>query len=239
MVVSDSAMSGNSHKQYPKYCYLCGESLTGLTSKDHCPPRALFARKIRQQFHTTRLVTIDVHPDCNSSYKRDEEYFQATLAPLALGSIAGDATYQQFIAGAHKSKSKMRLAKRVLREFEPRPSGLHLPPSRIVKRQEGKRITRVLWKISRGLYFHEHSNVLTESTRHHCTITPPGQRPPETFERVRDLPDDETYGRYPGVFDYRFRVFEHDQQNILYWSFLIWDRIIAEVWCHNPEIISP
>ena len=206
--------------------------LSAPTSRDHCPPRALFAKKLRQIDDISQLITIRVHRHCNESYKKDEEYFQATLVPLAPGSLAGNAIFEQFIAGTRKSNRKFRLGKKILREFERRPSGLHLPSGLTVKRFDRPRITRVLWKIARGLCFHEHSAILPESTSHSCTITSPGQRPPETFLYVSGLPDDETYGHYAGVFDYRFRSFEADPHKIIYWSFLIWDRIITEVWCH-------
>ena len=49
-----------------------------------------------------------------------------------------------------------------------------------------------------------------------------------------DLADDETHGRYPGVFDYRFRVFEMDVGTLNYWAFLIWDRIIVTAHFHDP-----
>ena len=48
------------------------------------------------------------------------------------------------------------------------------------------------------------------------------------------LADDETHGRYGGVFDYRFRVEDTDFGNLNYWALLIWDRIIIEVYFHDP-----
>ena len=49
-----------------------------------------------------------------------------------------------------------------------------------------------------------------------------------------DLADDETQGRYQGVFDYRFQVFEMDVGTLNYWAFLIWDRIIVTAHFHDP-----
>ena len=221
-------------KEAPTHCYLCGRPLSGPTSKDHCPPLALFDRTIRQKYNLSQLITFRVHQGCNAAYENDEKYFKATMVPLARGSEAGNAIYETFIAESLEDKRKLILANKILREFEPRPSGLHLPPGLVAKRQEGERFNRVVWKIVRGLYFHHHSTILPEAIFVGCTLTAPGQRPPEDFQRVIDLSDDETQGRYQGVFDYRFRVFETDLGKLNYWAFLIWDRIIVTAYFHDP-----
>ena len=51
---------------------------------------------------------------------------------------------------------------------------------------------------------------------------------------VSSLADDETHGRYGGVFDYRFRVFETDLGTLNYWAFLFWDRVIMTLYFHDP-----
>ena len=209
-MVPDSAMCSSSHKKKSTHCYLCGEPLSAPISRDHCPPLALFAKEIRKKHGLSQLITIPVHEACNESYKEDEEYFQATLVPFAPGSEAGNASFDQFMRRTGESDGKWNLAMRILREFEPRPSGLHLPTDRIVKRQEHDRIERVAWKIAHGVCFHEHGAILPESTLHKCITTPFGQQPSEVFQYVADLSEDETHGRYPGIFASRFLETETD-----------------------------
>ena len=215
----------------PKHCYLCGRLLHGpKPSKDHCPPKALFAKKLR---HNLKLITLPVHKDCNASYAYDEQYFKATMFPLARGSVAGEAIFHESIEKAHDDAHRMTLATKIYREFEERPSGLYLPAGRVLKRQEGARITRVAWKIVRGLNFHHHGTILKEDhSRVVCHETPPGQEPSDVLQAMTRHPDDETHGQYSGVFDYRFRV--KDLEELNYWAFLLWDRIIIEVLFHNP-----
>ena len=67
-----------------------------------------------------------------------------------------------------------------------------------------------------------------------CTLTAPDRRPPEHFICVSGLADDEIYGVYGGVFDYRFRIVDTDLGKLNYWAFLIWDRIIMTVYFHDP-----
>ena len=221
-------------REKPTLCYLCGHPLSGLTSKDHCPPKALFAEEIRKRHDLSQLITIRVHMDCNASYTRDEEYFQATMVPFAVGSEAGAAIYSQFFKNAKKEKTKRKLAETVFRQFETRPSGLHLPAGRVIMRLHGARVERVAWKIVRGLYFHHHRTILPEDIPFGCTVTPQGERPPELFLAVIGLPDDETHGQYPGIFDYRFLVSEVDEGKLHYWALLIWDCILMIVSFHDP-----
>ena len=218
----------------PTHCYLCGEPLRNPTSKDHCPPQSLFAKKIRGRYNTNQLRTITVHKGCNASYALDEQYFVATLIPFAPGSEAGDAVFKEFTTSSRNSKRKRRLAEKVLREFEIQPGGVHLPSGVIAKRQDGRRIARVAWKIVRGLYFLHHGEILPETLSIGSNVTAPDRRPSELFLYMIGLADDETHGRYGGVFDYRFRVEDTDFGNLNYWALLIWDRIIIEVYFHDP-----
>ncbi len=219
------------------HCYLCGHPLSPPdNSDDHCPPRALFAPEIRKR-NLSQLITIPVHKDCNAFYSSDEEYFIATMVPFAPGSEAGDAVFKKSIEDYWNNKAgrKRQLPEKVLRQFETRPSGLHLPEGRVIMRIEGIRVARVAWKIVRGLYFHHHNTILPEDIYFDFTVTPPNERPPDLFIDVIGLPDNEKHGQYPGIFDYLFRVLEADfGKKLHYWAFLIWDRIIMTVSFHDP-----
>ena len=214
-------------------CYLCGYPLVHPTTKDHCPPKALFAKDIRKEFNV-RLTTFRVHSHCNRSYQHDEQYFIATMIPFARDSYAGNVVYKKTINSFGENIHNLRLGEKILREFETRPSGLHLSKGRVIKRQEGNRIRRVAWKIARGLYFQKNNRILPETLPVGCTMTSPGERPPEHFLSIMNLSDDATYGRYPGVFDYRYRMENVDSGKLNYWAFLIWDRIIMTVYSHDP-----
>ena len=234
MSVQISEEVGDFTTRDPTHCHLCGRPLSNPTSKDHCPPRALFSRELRREHNLSRLLTIPVHKECNASYQLDEDYFIATITPLAPGSVAGDSIFKERMKGARNDRRKRALATRILDEFEPRPSGLYLPRNSVMKRQDGERISRVAWKIVRGLYFLHRSVYLPVTLSVGCTLTPPGQRPPEIFLYMSSLPEDEMHGRYPGVFDYRFGVFDTDMGKLNYWALLIWDRIIITVYFHEP-----
>jgi len=213
-------------------CYLCGDPLSDPTSADHVPPKQFFARAIRRA-QQLQLDTLPVHDSCNQAFKRDEEYFVHTLMPFARGSVAGQAIYSDVLQ-KYRRHEKVGLTLGVLREFDPRPSGLVLPGGKVVKRFAGARLQRVSWKIVRGLFFLHHDRVLPTNTTTWVSLTAPGETPPEHFRHFMSLPDRAQHGRYPGAFAYRFDNFTEAGANLHYWAFLLWDRIIITVIFHDP-----
>lgn len=107
--------------------------------------------------------TIPVHDQCNKSYQADEDYFVTALMPHARGSCAGDAIYKRAL-DRYLGGGKVGLVRKVLAEFEPRPSGLVLPRNQVVQRFDGTRISRVAWKIVRGLHFHHTTTIACQRT---------------------------------------------------------------------------
>src|SRR6267142_2308087 len=114
-----------SKQSKPKVCYLCGQELAGDINDDHVPPRQFYAQELRRT-HNPNLLTIPTHTSCNASYQKDEEYFVHTMIPLGRDSYSGQPIFRDVLA-AYAQGEKRGLGTRVLREFDPRPSGLYLP----------------------------------------------------------------------------------------------------------------
>ena len=150
--------------------------------------------------------------------------------PHARGSYAGNAFYQKTLDSFHRGRNP-GLVRKVLRDFEPRPSGLVLPGNQVVQRVNGARISRVAWKIVRGLYFHHHNEVLRAKAARCVTVTPPNRVPPEHFRVLANQPEAQSRGQYPGVFDYKFGEYPEGH----YWALLFWDRIIVTLVFHDPS----
>ena len=128
----------------------------------HVPPRRFFPSATRASLHQP-LLTLNAHPECHKPWGKDEEYFFNSLLPGALDGPLGADLAKDFRASLKHDGSR-RLAEAVLRQFDERPSGLVLPPGRLVQRLDGTRLARVVWKIVRGLYFVERGRVLPEDT---------------------------------------------------------------------------
>jgi hypothetical protein len=152
--------------------------------------------------------------------------------PFARGSEAGNAIYIKAL-NDFRTGRQVPLTNKVLKEFDPKPSGLVLPGGKIIKRFDGERLKRVAWKMVRGLHFYHHAGeVLPEkwptlSVQVYAGETPP---PPDLLCFVHIA---KSRGPYPGVFDYKFDQFPV-VKNLHYWSLLLWDRIIIRVIFHDP-----
>jgi hypothetical protein len=206
-------------------CYLCGQALKPPISRDHVPPRQLYARTVRRKHNLSRLLSIRVHDACNKAYQHDEDYLINTLVPFARGSYAGNMLLKETIEKYHRGE-QVGLIHKILSEFDPKPGGVLLPYGKIAKHFEGHRLKRVAFKIIRSLYFHNYGTVLPADVLSSVQIVSPDEEPPDHFFAA--LQDKDGMGQYPGVFDYKFAKFAN---NLHYWAMLFWDRIIA---FHDP-----
>jgi hypothetical protein len=232
---SDSSDPPEPPNQPAALCYLCGQPLSDPITPDHVPPQQLLAPEIRRGYTGLQLLTIPVHHRCNQAFQYDEDYFLYSLFPFVRGSEAGDALYRYVLERFRRGK-KAGLAYKVLNEFRTQPGDIAPPPGKLIKRFEAQRFWRVAWKIVRGLHFHHHQEVLPENLTISGSITLPDQEPPEHFKTfIMDPIPPESHGRYPGVFDYRFRQFKERALNAYYWALLLWDKVILAICFCAPE----
>jgi hypothetical protein len=214
----------------PNLCYLCGQPLQGELNGDHVPPKQIFAHSIRQ-LHELDLLKVLVHKACNFSYQSDEDYFVSTLAPLAVDSYAGLAIVRDQADRAAAGR-RLGLLETIRKEFDLRPSGIVLPTGKIVKRFQGERVGRVLWKIVRGLFFQHELQVLPLATVHQIDFCVPADEPlPELYAALNGRP---SLGRYPAVFDYCYAQFE-DADDVYLWAINLWDRLLVLVRHPDPK----
>ncbi len=215
-------------------CYLCGKQIIENKNDDHIPPKQFFATEIRK-IHNPNLTTLPAHRDCNFSFQLDEGYFVYSLAPMILESYSGRHVYNDMRRRFDEGKN-VALVHKMLNEFDLNPSGLILPGNKIIKRFDRQRISRVIWKIVRGLYYIENKLILPEGTKHRSFYTFPDDRPPDIFFL---LAESNAKGNYPGVFDYMYIKHIHDDITWNIWGLLFWDRIITTILFHDVECECP
>ena len=178
------------------------------------------------------LLTIPAHPWCNKSYQSDEDYFFQSLAPLAHDSPVGQDLFKDMRRRYQRPEGK-RLYRMVRMEFDFRPGGLYLPRGIVLKRFDGKRIMRVVWKITRGLFFHHAQRFLPEYTPANFLGIGPRDGLPK--------PDDElyfqlkTYGEHPDIFAYSFIHVSEENENFHGWYLRFWESFLFRVLFHDPE----
>jgi hypothetical protein len=196
--------------------------------------KQLWAPELRKK-RAPQLLTIPVHKACNSAYQHDEDYFVKAILPFLPNSYAGNVLFRKTISEYHRGRNRL-LMQKVLREFDPRPSGLALPNDKIAKRFEGARISRVVWKIVRGLHFHHTNQVLptdwTTSVALH--LLDRTWRPLLHFLAFMQEPDNPPHGKDEGVFCYRYKKFPK-ANDLHYWALLVLDSVLLIVAFHDLD----
>lgn len=173
-------------------------------------------------------MTVPAHGVCNKSYESDEQYFTWSMAALCLGSTAADALVRdqgrKFRAG-----SSVGLGRKVLAEFVHQPSGLQLPGQRVIKRVEGERMGRVVWKLVRGLYFTETGTVLPEDTpyTHEVIEQDRAAEHAGTSAVWEHVKAQSPRGIYGGGFEQKYFVCEVDDSQMHMWGMILWDKLMT------------
>ena len=217
-----------------EHCYLCGQEIADDRSDDHVPAKQFFAKSIRKVHNLSGLITLVAHRSCNKAFELDEDYFAASLVPLAIESPSGLALAQAKAARLAEGRSRGLILK-TLREFEEKPSGLSLPGNLIIKRVEGKRLVRVAWKIVRGLFKIESKRILPESTPFMIEVFEPEIAAKSTENQVWEVVKAQPgKGAYPGVFDYKYMFGREGDLALHAWGMLFWDQIMIFVAHHDP-----
>lgn len=155
----------------------------------------------------------------------------ASLLPIVTTTGSGRVLMRERAAQYQAGKTRP-LMRQVLNEFDEQPSGLWLPPDKVLKRFDSARIGRVLWKIVRGLYYVHHASVLPESTpRRFLSVRADEEMP--AFAVV--LEGSENRGEVPSVFDYRFTQII-DVEGMHLWALRLWQYFTIFVAHHAPNI---
>lgn len=217
-------------------CYLCGNRIAESPSQDHVPPQQFFAPELRRSRNLDRLVTLPAHAACNRAYSADEDYTVAILVATAMGSEAADEIIRHH-AAKFKCGSMQGLIRKVLDSFDQTPSGLVLPRDAVAIRLEGARVERVVWKIVRGLYFHEKSAILPEDTLHTMEMREPENRDLLDLDafwgHVKSQP---SLGEYQEVFAYKYLEAQASGARLHAWAMLWWERISYFVAHDDPAL---
>jgi len=171
---------------------------------------------------------------------KDEEYFVVTLSPAAGDSLAGKALWEDLSRKFRRPQGR-RLGEMVRKEFYP----IELPGELAAKTFDGRRVRRVIAKIVRGLFFHEQRRFLPIGTPSRIYILGPhDRRSDELAEILPYVASAESKGRYPGVFDYKYRDQKCDDLldigsiHLWFWGMLFWNTLLALTIFHDPECLG-
>ncbi|MBI4238679.1 MAG: hypothetical protein HY696_09735 [Deltaproteobacteria bacterium] len=206
-------------------CYLCGTPIMGHSSYDHVPPKQFFPDVLKK---APNLVTLPTHEHCNKEFQRDEDYFRLSLGPLAMKTTMGSLLWKD-IARSMKRKAGLGLVRQVYAEFQHRtPGGIYYPPRCIAKHYDAQRITRVAWKIIRGLHCHTINNeFVPENAAHYISLLDPAQPQADFINQLlRLITSQEEHGHHPRVLAYKFKEACDEAVRLYAFGIRLWEHFI-------------
>ena len=225
-------------------CYLCNKAIAteAEANRDHVPARSYFPKRIKQQFNPN-LDWLWTHTSCNASIHLHEDYFLASIGPMATNRI-GEQLRHDLREAYTRHEQQRRLGEMVLQEF----GKTALPNGLIYKTYKPARVNAVLWKIVRGLHRIETGLILPPDLPRVFAIYPSPEElqtnllPQRWWPTLRDT---QPMGRYGEVLDYKvigYVDFSDDgaiHTSAQIWGLLLWNQIVATVMFHNSTCPCP
>ncbi len=155
----------------PLLCYLCGKP---ATTKDHVPPKTLFAPP-----RPHNLITLPCCAECNGAYALDEEYFRNNISMISDHRNAREIWEATRRSYKRNPKILADIDKRIL----PVKAGPILLPA---VRFDAARTNRVLIKIARELVCHHTGRKLPQQVKTEVFLDP--QISDQLHDWIRGLP---------------------------------------------------
>lgn len=192
------------------------------------PPKYFFAAPVMEALKPDRLWTLPTHVVCNNAYKDDEEYFVESMRLRVHNTWAGGALQIDFLDRVSKHDESKRLFGRTYRELRwehfstPSAHGSFL----IGIEHDEVRITRLCWKIVRGLFFLENGIVLpAAATLSFASLGAADQASDDLATWWRGAAGKGRYP-YPRVFEYRFKSTDVSDSGEEQWMLRMWEGLI-------------
>jgi hypothetical protein len=147
-------------------CYLCGLPIEDMPvdpehglNWDHVPPQQFYPKALRPSL-TKSLWLVPTHRNCNSDYRKDEEYFyHAMYAVVADGSVEmGRTLLADLIRRIHKPQTPAMIRSILKNARTVTDGGVELPLGIRELQLDTYRLQRIAIKIGRQL-IHRDLNV--------------------------------------------------------------------------------
>lgn len=215
-------------------CYLCAKLILAdqQWDRDHVPPKCLYGKAIRQ-LSAANLRWLHSHRSCNAAFSTDEAYFHAAFSGNA-ETPAGRAAFSDFGRGVRQGHN-IGLVKAILDQF----SQVTLADGTLLFQYDDARVTRVIWKLVRGIYFEELERVLPDTTSKRLfALNPdPDRDPAEKYPLFDAVRRTLSLGGHPEVFDYKWLavvVPEMQDARMHAIAMLFWDSMAWMMLFHDP-----
>lgn len=199
-------------------CTYCGES--GKRTDDHIPPKNLFPDP-----KPSDLITVPCCEACNRDASLDDEYFR--LVTVFRHDVAGHPAARARWPSVFRSldkPQKLRFRTAFLRTLRPvrlrSRAGLHLGESGVFQ-TDVRRVSNVIDRITRGLYYHEFRKRLPRTTEV-LVLSDVDLNDPEQLSMVQGFSGLPAKSVGEGVFSYRYIAPEEDSATTA-WLFIFYE----------------
>jgi hypothetical protein len=213
-------------------CYLCSCPIDAKAEKwnrDHVPPERFYARALKDQFRN--LHWLPTHVICNSDYRLDEAYFTTAFAGHAKSSM-GRAVFEDFRRARAKGHD-IGLLKTILSQFGKEA----LPDGRITFAYDHARVSRIVWKLVRGIHFMTCDRLLpVERSAVIAILLPDDFRTAhESYAWWPAVRDTDALGVHPEVLDYKWIGLFGEGLRGHALAILLWRSVAFLVMFHDPS----
>ena len=205
----------NIKKQYCAYC-----NSKKATTSDHVPPKSFFPKPL-----PANMITVPSCDECNNNKGKDEKYFLATFMFSEAGvTSSGKKLWEQKLYRMYKKNTGLRhkIVKSVKRLNVFTPSGIFIRRGLAIGMDE-VRLSKVIDKIVRGLYFFEYKTYLSNSIE----ILSQFLQSQEDGAEAEKFKDQLLFGsrQWPNSFEYLFNRIQ-DKPDCSMWVIRFWGKIV-------------
>lgn len=155
-------------------CYLCGKEITDDNDFDVLPNKDMYGDILSEENAQDVLIYLTVHCKCLNSYKTDENIFTSFLLSITEKSSYKCDYWCEPTDATRKKHENQRPFFGKLDKKTDITKDIPIPEKKLLIIYNRQKMSQIIWKICRGVYFHEFNKFIPEDCEHRIIIFFPG-----------------------------------------------------------------
>jgi len=209
-------------------CYLCGKEITDDSDFDVLPNKDMYGETLSEESAQDIFIHLPVHGKCLNKYKTDENIFVSLLLSMSEKLDYKCDYWYEPNDTTRKKHEKQRPFFGTIDEKTDITKDIPIPEGQLLVVYDREKMGEIIWKICRGVYFHEFNKFLPEDCKHNSRIFLPG----DSIDEICDFfIKKRSRSKFDIVFDYKYTVYEN---NVIF-AMLFFSMTIAFTYIVIPE----